>query len=97
MTKNESAYISKYALTQGIIVCTEGRYGNSDGGCFYWGKQPGWYMDDGFTNKEAHRTLEEAMAAAEEMRKRKIKSLEKQLERLRGLEIKVAGSKEVRK
>lgn len=97
MAKNETAYITRNALTKGILVCTEGCYGNSNGGCFYWGKPPGWYMDDGFTNKEAHRTLEEAMAAAETMRTRKIKSLEKQLERLRELEIKVAGSKEVRK
>lgn len=84
--ENEPAYITKYALTTGIIPCREG-YFTEDG--YYHGKPHGWQFNDIFNKKDAHRTLGAAMADAERRRLNKIASLEKQIERLRTLEIKL--------
>lgn len=80
----ETAYITKYVLTEGIIVCHAG-YFSSDG--FYHINLKNSF--DIFNKKEAWRTLEEAKADAEKRRLRKIASLKKQLDKLKKLEVKV--------
>lgn len=89
--ENETAYISKYALTKGIAACTNGRFDEKG---WYYGRPSGWYMKDFFSPSEAHKTLKEALAAAEKQRVNKIKSLKKQIERLESLEIKVKEGKQ---
>lgn len=84
--KNEPAYITKYALTTGIIFCKEG-YFAEDG--YYHGRLPGHRWGNVYSKKEAHRTPEAAVADAERRRLNKIASLEKQIKNLRTLEIKV--------
>ena len=76
-----TGYVTKYALTEGIIK-TEGavsEYGTLyyPGGLFYVGKNH-------WTTSE-----HDAFIKAEKMRRAKILSLEKQIDRLRGLEIRV--------
>lgn len=75
-----TAYVTKYALTKGIIK-TRGTV--SESGYFYYGR---WYWvrkDHWFTDENA------ARAKAEKMRKAKLASLEKQISKLRDYEIKV--------
>lgn len=82
----ETAYITKYALTEGIIVCHTGYFNehknymcqHSPRGMFY-----------AYNKKEAWRTLEEAKIDVENRRLRKIASVKKQLAKLEKLEIKV--------
>jgi hypothetical protein len=80
----ETAYITTYALTTGIIVCHTG-YFDSDG--FYHVEFKSSF--DIFNKKEAWRTLEEAKIDFENRRLRKIASLKKQLDKLEKLEVKV--------
>ena len=75
-----TAYITKYALTTGIYsahgeVCHE-----ISSTMFSERKNYGFLNYHG---NEWHRTKEDAIMRAEEMRNRKIKSLEKQIEKLR--------------
>lgn len=72
------AYITKYALTSGIIQ-TEGEI-TSNGALFDMrASVPIYYHGEG---KEWHRTKKEAIARAEEMRQKKIASLKKQIDKL---------------
>lgn len=87
---NETAYISKYALTTGIIICTDGEFYPSGR---YFGRPPGWTMAGSFASSEAHKTLEEALAASEKKRDDKIASLKKQIKKLEDLKIKVQENK----
>ena len=84
--KQETAYISKYAVTSGIIICTDGHFAK-DGS--YAGRPPGWMLSSYFSQKDAYRTLEEALADGEKRRLKKIEALKKQIKRLEELEIKV--------
>ncbi|NVZ11213.1 hypothetical protein HW932_18340 [Allochromatium humboldtianum] len=77
-----TAYVTKYALTIGIlevegVVC----HGTSST-MFEW-------KTDGHANtahgKDWHRTREQALARAEEMRQKKIASLKKKIEQLEKL------------
>lgn len=82
----ETAYITQYALTLGIIVCNTGHY-NEDG---YYVVRSGPHGPTSlFNKKEAWRTLEEARIDAENRKSRKIASLKKQLAKLERLEVKV--------
>jgi hypothetical protein len=76
-------YVTKYALTQGILeeeatLVGEARIkvsGDSSRGVFHaFYYKPDWYE-----------TREEAVARAEEMRKRKIASLEKSLKKFKNM------------
>lgn len=87
---DETAYISKYALTQGIIICNNGKF-NEEGR--YYGQPPGWSMADSFASTEAHKTLEEALADAEKRRLKRLVSLKEQVVKLESLEIKVKEDK----
>jgi len=71
-------WISQYALSEGVIE-TEGETREIsmvllNSGRYVYGEGRNW-----------HRTREDAVARAEEMRKKKISSLRKQLERLEAL------------
>lgn len=83
-------YITKYALTEGITekeveLCQTNfdMVQTKDGmrfNCYYHGE-----------GKEWHRTWESAVARAEEMRQKKIKSVEKQLEKLKNMKFERKG------
>lgn len=80
----ETIYVAKYALTSGIKkIQAEVRH-SSYADSKEYAREPGGY--NSFTiGSEAFRSLDEAKEKAEEMRKKKIKSLEKQLEKLNNL------------
>lgn len=72
-------WITRYALTKGIIeseviYCGDDMVRERKQGCF-----PIYYHGEGH---EWHKTKESAIAKAEEMRKKKIASLKKQIEKL---------------
>lgn len=73
-------WITKYALTQGIIE-KEVREGGKgfEGMIVTKDKYPACFHGEG---KEWHRTKESAIKEAEEMRKKKIESLKKQIKKL---------------
>lgn len=73
-------WISKYALTAGIEKA-DGKL--SDSGYFY---KSGDNWSSFKVGRDAHATLEEAIAAAEAARVKKIKSLEKQIKALEKLQ-----------
>ncbi|MBN1088078.1 hypothetical protein [Pantoea sp. 1B4] len=72
------AYITKYALTFGIYS-TKGEI--SDDTFIQKAQQRGEF-DQYFHGNEWHLSKEEAMAHAEEMRIRKLKSLDKQIKKI---------------
>ena len=78
---NEKVYITTYALTQGIYEMEV--ISKSDDGKAVYGKA--WNESYHGEGKEWCRTKEEAIKRAEEMRKKKICSLEKQIEKLNSL------------
>lgn len=74
-----TVWVTKYALTIGIFekfgeTLSEEQFEVFDHGCYYYLHKHEW-----------HRTKEEAIARAEQMRKAKIASLKKQLEKLENL------------
>lgn len=74
-------WITKYALTKGVTeknvdICGDGMVNESDN------RSPVYYHGEG---KDWHRTKESALAKAEEMRKKRIASLRKQIEKLEKL------------
>lgn len=81
MTTKErfTAYITKYALTEGIFEAE----GEESNGYFYYGK--GGYDRNQACPEDWHRTREEAVARAEDMRKRKIASLKKSIAKMEAL------------
>jgi hypothetical protein len=72
------AYITKYALTNGIFK-TDGEINENYPSMF---SLPGTHHSFFNEGKEWHRTLEGAVARAEEMRVKKIASLKKQIAKL---------------
>lgn len=77
----------KYALTTGIF---ELKGYIRPGGYFF--EDSGSRIGHSLSKNEYQLTLERAMVAAEELRKRKIKSLEKQLARVATQQIKIKSS-----
>lgn len=80
-------YITKYALTKGIgeypdgfLKEKEGLLSNARENLFFHGEGRVW-----------HRTLESAVAQAEEMRAAKIASLEKAIKKMKALEFNKVG------
>lgn len=73
------AWISKYALTKGIYtnIVTEFKY---TVGMVIFGENDSSFLGDG-----CHKTKEEAVAKAEEMRLKRIASLKKQIEKLESM------------
>ena len=78
--KTFSAYITKYALSSGILK-TEVE-GPSESGYFHERKGLLGFLGYSYTKKECHLLFEEAKARAEEMRLKKIASLKKQIAKL---------------
>jgi hypothetical protein len=78
--KTTRVWISKYALTKGIYE-EEVIVSDTIRGSVYT-PSPGWYW---FSFGEWHRTKSEALSRAEEMRLKKVASLEKQLKKYREL------------
>jgi len=70
------AYITKYALSKGIFELEGEKRGIAIAAPHYdgWYYPPDWYE-----------TREEAIARAEQMRQKKIASLEKQIEKLKNM------------
>jgi len=79
-------YITKYALTNGILAVVAGYscITSDDRVCVQSGILKGMC----FTKNEYAYTLSGALQKAEEMRNKKIKQLEKQITKLRQLQIK---------
>jgi hypothetical protein len=83
-------WITKYALSQGIIEIdddeTKERYVEitESGGLWVRDKRSG-YHDTGYYGNDWHKTHEAALKRAEEMRLAKIKSLQKQMDKLQKL------------
>jgi len=76
-----TCYITKYALTEGIIEVKAEIIGNmikAYGAYTSHYHKPYWFL-----------TKEEAIKMAEEMRNKKIESLEKSIKKLRNLQIKI--------
>lgn len=80
-------FITKYALTVGIFQVDAEIHGGSSNmiSC----KRGGAFSTEFFHGKDWHCTAEKAVERAEEMRAAKIKSLEKQITKLKGMTFKV--------
>ena len=85
LNKNVTVWCVRHALTTGIFKLT----GEIDhhGNFFEYRKDNGVRLTFSLGKKDYCLTVEDAKAAAEELRKRKIKSLEKQLDAIRNKEI----------
>lgn len=84
--KSMKIYITKYALTTGIKeIDIENRSVTND--TIYFCNNSNYYQH--YRGNDWHTTLESAILRAKDMKKRKIKSLEKTLERIKNLEIEV--------
>lgn len=73
-------WITKYALTQGILEVEAKDLG--DDMIKTVEKYPSYYSKEG---RDWHRTKESAISKAEEMRQKKIASLKKQIEKLEAM------------
>lgn len=82
MSEKFTAYITKYALTEGILVVEVQESVRA---------APGTVLDtrpyrDAYSGDEWHRTREAAIAQAEKMRAKRLASLEKQIAKLKALD-----------
>ena len=75
------AWVTKYALTEGIQLLEGSILHEISGGLF----RPDGYFP-GFLGKDWHRTPEAAIARAEEMRLAKIESLKKSIKKMEALQ-----------
>lgn len=82
MTEKFTAYITKYALTEGIIS-VEVTLGHFPGVVREVGEARWVYT---YAGADWHRTREAAVASAEKMRAKRIASLEKQIAKLKALD-----------
>jgi hypothetical protein len=81
-------YVTKYALTQGIVKCAKLQT-ESFGVTAEW---PDGYNGRGYFSRGSYAlSMEEALQMAEAMRAKKLASLRKQITKLEGLKIKVKG------
>lgn len=78
-------WITKYALTQGIIEAECSRI-TDDGYCHAYWRDKKKYRRDAFLSPHDFKTCKlDANARAEEMRQKKIESLKKQIRKLEGM------------
>ena len=75
-------YITKYALTQGIFE-VEGEVCGGIFGRMFDAEKNGYFHNHPYGIDEWHRTRASAVRTAEQMRQKKIASLEKQIEKLK--------------
>ena len=83
-------YVTKWALTQGILKMEADKtdetiYPNRTVGTASVPGNPGKSYTQNFHGNEWHPTMSQAIERAEEMRRRKIVSLQKQMEKLQNL------------
>lgn len=78
-------YITKYALTNGIIEVDTEILTDTFGGKFISVKIFGFHYEQFFGAKDFRQTRKSAIKKAEEMRAKKIASLKKQIEKLEKL------------
>lgn len=81
MSETITIYVTKYALTDGISV----EAGRDCGNGMVERLAEEWKYSPYLQGKDWHRTMDAAVKRAEEMRVAKIKSLEKQIAKLRAL------------
>lgn len=79
MNVGDKVFVSRNALTTGVAEETVD-HTDSTSGDYIWSKESGWRGLK--IDRDAFVTKEEAIVAAEGMRKRKIASLKKQVEKL---------------
>ena len=79
----ETVYITKYALSQGILK-VEAEVVSDDGDMISWRPEGKYTLRQYFhgRGRDWHTTLESAMKRAEDMRLRKVASLNKQLHKI---------------
>lgn len=77
-------WISKYALSTGIFVLDTDVEPKSDGYLSCFAREPR-YIHHFYNKREWHRTESSAIGRANEMRKTKLASLAKQIDRLKAL------------
>jgi hypothetical protein len=83
MTEKFTAYITKYALTTGIQEMFVEHSPEFAGMVREVTTGGAWAQ--AFHNKDWHRTKEEAVKRAEEMREKKLASIEEQIKRIKAL------------
>lgn len=82
---NKKVFITKYALTSGIIEC---EMDVTDDLKSCWGKPPGWSFPGGFYGEDFHLTREEAEVDFYRRKEKKISSLKKSMSIIEKLEFK---------
>lgn len=82
----KTVYITKYALTSGVIMC-EMELKNNGKSCY--GKPTGYEYHTSFFANEFHLTKESAIEDIEKRRKSKIESLKKQIDKLENFKIEI--------
>lgn len=82
-TKKIKAYVTKYALTQGILLVEAEQCIDINPGMIAFGKMGYAHGNDW------HLSLQAALSRAETMRRRKLAALSKQVAQLKKLKIKV--------
>lgn len=75
----KTIYITKYALTQGVIKCDAKIKSNGNA----YGKPDGWMSASLFFEKEFEYSIEDAESSFEELKNTKLRSLEKQIEKVK--------------
>jgi len=83
------AYVTKYALTKGVLEIDGEVCCDIDDEMFVWTSESGYSMSA--HGKDWHRTLDEAIKRAEEMRANKIASLKKSIVKLEEMNFKCTG------
>ena len=84
--KEETFYLAKYALSKGEIEVITGEWSERDPE-WVTSKHGGWWSTFKL-GREIFRTREEAVAKADELRKKRIASLHKQIKKLSEMEFK---------
>ena len=78
-----TAYITKYALTQGILINHQAELCSDISTAMI--KVPGQYVAGYYHAKDWHRTMASAINQAKEMQAAKLKSIDKQRKRIAAL------------
>lgn len=77
-TEEVKVFITKYALSKGVLVCDG--YITQNG--MFVGQPKGWFRPDYFMKSDFFLTIVEANKDAEQRRLKKLESLKKQIQRL---------------
>lgn len=85
MSEEVEAYVTKYALTHGVLK-VRGKIFKGRGGCGFRFIREGEHISVGVAHRDWHRSEERARKRAEEIRNKEIKRLKRQLRDLRGLQ-----------